>query len=62
MRAIGERYQLSTSGTITNVGARRGRGWMAILLLGAALLFLGGVRPAHAADLCVANHGGIGHH
>jgi len=32
---------------------------MAILLLGAALLFLGGVRPAHAADLCVANHGGI---
>src|SRR6516225_9635516 len=38
--------QLSTSRTITNV--RAFRGWMVILLLGLALLLLGGVRPAQA--------------
>jgi uncharacterized repeat protein (TIGR01451 family) len=47
---------LSTSGTLTNARARRG--WMAILLLGVALLFLGGVRPAQAQSAtCVGNYG-----
>src|SRR6516165_5621325 len=49
---------LSTSRTITNVRALRG--WMAILLLGVALLFLGGVRPAHAQSAnCVGNYAGV---
>ena len=44
---------------MTNVRARRG--WMAILLLGLALLFLGGARPAHAqSSNCVADFGGVG--
>jgi len=38
--------RLSTSRTITNV--RAFRGWIVILLLGLALLLLGGVRPAQA--------------
>ncbi|HXI66975.1 MAG TPA: hypothetical protein VNH41_03480, partial [Steroidobacteraceae bacterium] len=47
---------MSTSRTLTNVRARRG--WMAILLLGLALLFVGGVRPAHAQSAnCVGNFG-----
>ena len=41
-----------------NVRARRGG--MVILLLGVVLLFLGGVRPAHAQSAnCVADFGGV---
>src|SRR5215469_5123658 len=48
--------RLSTSGSMTN--ARRGRGGIAILLLGLALLSLGAVRPAHAQSAnCVGNFG-----
>jgi uncharacterized repeat protein (TIGR01451 family) len=36
------------------------RGWMAILLLGLALLLMGGVRPAHAQSAsCVGTYGGL---
>ena len=43
---------------MSHVGTRRG--WMAILLLGLALLFLSGVRPAHAQSAnCVGNYGGV---
>ncbi|HLY52833.1 MAG TPA: hypothetical protein VKQ31_07490 [Steroidobacteraceae bacterium] len=41
---------------MTNVGARRS--WMAILLLGLALLFVGGARPAHGQSAsCVGTYG-----
>ena len=47
---------MSTSVTNKNVRARRG--WMAILLLGLVLLFVGGVRPAQAQSAnCVGNFG-----
>ncbi len=43
---------------MTNVRARGG--WIAILLLGFVLLFLGGVCPAHAQSSgCVGTYGGV---
>ena len=50
--------RLSTSRTTTNVRARRS--WLALLLLGLALLGAG-ARPAHAqsSSLCDANYGGV---
>src|SRR5262249_1051868 len=50
--------RLSTSGTIRNVGVRRG--WRTLLLLGLALLALGATRPAHAQSAnCVGDYGGV---
>jgi uncharacterized repeat protein (TIGR01451 family) len=50
--------RLSTSGTIRNLRARRG--WTTVLLLGAALLLLGGVRPAQAQSTsCIGTYQGV---